>query len=190
MSCPIWAFILLNKNLKSIVEIAVLVLILSSAKLSAQFADAPAFKLHEWTSLNAFDAAQDTVQAVSKWLCETPISWQYERRSSANVYVLNWMTGHPSKKWELSTDCFGPLDDHLELLYSFLHANLYFTLVHEKASVASKDIYVMQVLTKKILWSDRYRGEKEWKNMVRSVQMGKEKKYLAQCYSKTKQPVG
>jgi hypothetical protein len=63
-------------------------------------------------------------------------------------------------------------------------------LVHEKASVDSKDIYVMQVLTKKILWSDRYRGEKEWQNMVRSVQKGKEKKFLAQCYSKTKQPVG
>jgi hypothetical protein len=41
--------------------------------------------LHEWTSLSDFDAAQDTVKAVSKWLCETPISWQYDRRSSANV---------------------------------------------------------------------------------------------------------
>lgn len=180
----------MNKNLKSIVEIVVLVLILRSAEMSAQFDDAPAFKLHEWTSIEAFDAAQDTVKAVSRWLCETPISWQYERRSSANVYVLNWMTNHPKKKWELDTQCFGPLNDHLELMYAFLHANLYFTLTHEKASSASRDIYVLQMLAKKILWSDRYRGEKEWQILVRTVQKGKEKKYLAQCYNRTKQPVG
>ena len=190
MNCHLWAFILLKKNLKLTIEITVFFLLFSCAHMSAQFPDAPAFKVHEWTSLDTFEAAQDTVKALSKWLCETPISWQYERRSSANVYVLNWMTNHPQKRWELSTDCFGPLNDHLELLYSFLQANLYFTLIHEKASVTSKDIYVMQVLTKKILWSDRYRGEKEWQNLVRSVEKGKEKRYLAQCNSKTKQPIG
>lgn len=176
--------------MRLIIEIAVLITVLSSAKLSAQFADAPTFKIHEWNSRAAFDAAQDTVKTLSKWLCETPISWEYEKRSSANVYVLNWMTNHPNRKWELSTECFGPLNDHLELLYSFLHANLYFTLVHEKASITSRDIFVMQMLTKKILWSDRYRGEKDWQSLVHAVEKGKEKKYLAQCHSKTKQPVG
>jgi len=161
-----------------------------SAKLCAQFPNAPNFKIHDWNTEKSFDLAQDTVRAVSKWLCETPISWQYDLRSSANVYVLNWMTNHPNRKWELETKCFGPLNDHIELLYAFLQANLYYSLVYEKSSHLSRDVFVMQVLSKKILWSELYKGQKEWQDLTKSVEKGKEKKYLSQCSSKTKQPVG
>ncbi len=161
-----------------------------SAKLCAQFPDAPSFKIHDWKTEQSFDLAQDTVRAVSKWLCETPISWQYDIRSSANVYVLNWMTNHPIRKWELETKCFGPLNDHLELLYAFLQANLYFTLVYEKSSQLSRDVFVMQVLSKKILWSDQFKGQRDWQDLTKSVEKGREKKYLTQCSSKTKQPIG
>jgi hypothetical protein len=172
------------------IEIGAVFFLLFVTTMRAQFPEAPKFVVHQWKTPCEFDAALDTVKALAKWLCDTPISWQFDVRSSANVYVLNWMTTHPSRKWDLDTHCFGPLDDHLELMYTFLHANLYFSLVHEKASEMSRDVYVLQMLSKKILWSEKYKGEDEWQQMVKAVQKGKEKKYLAQCQSKTKQPVG
>lgn len=172
------------------IKITLIVFLLFGTTMCAQFPEAPKFVVHQWKVQFEFDAAEDTVKNLAKWLCDTPISWQYEKRSAANVYVLNWMTTHPTKKWDLSTQCFGPLDDHLELMYTFLHAHLYFSLVHERASSVAREVYVMQMLSKKILWSEQYKGSDEWHDIVKSVQRGKEKKYLAQCHAKTKQPVG
>lgn len=147
----------------------------------AQFPHCPAFKSNEWLTEADFNNSQDTVKQLVKWLNDTPISWEYEQRTKANLYVLQWMTSHPSKKWKWSSQCFGPLDDHLELMYAFLQASLYYSLTHENAADFKREVFVLQSLSKKIEQSKKYDQQEEWKEIVKAVRRHRELQYLEKC---------
>lgn len=152
----------------------------------AQFPHCPIFKTHDWISEADYNVSQDTVKQLVKWLNETPISWEYEQRTKANLYVLQWMTSHPSKKWNWSSQCFGPLDDHLELMYAFLQASLYYSLTHENSSDLKREVYVLQCLSKKIEQSKQYDEKEEWKEIVKAVRRHRELQYLEKCKGQSK----
>lgn len=147
----------------------------------AQFPHCPVFKPNDWKGEAAFANAQDTVKNLVRWLNDTPIAWEYEQRTKANLYVLNWMTAHPTKKWSWSTKCFGPLDDNVELMYAFIHASLYYCLTHERPSESKREIFVLQSLSKKIEQSKTYDEKEEWKELVKAVRKHREEEYFNKC---------
>ncbi len=150
----------------------------------AQWPSCPDFGKSNWDSSLSFDAAQDTVKRVAKWLCDTPLSWEFEKRTKANAYVLQWMVNHPTKKWETDLKCLGPIEEEMDLMYAYLQAQLYYSLSHEKVQVVLQDQFILQTLSKKILQSEKYAHRKEWKKMTRAYRRHREKKFLAHCYKK------
>lgn len=151
-------------------------------RAQAQWPDCPAFGPGNWHSEQQFQSAQDTIVQVAQWLCETPISWQYEKRAWANAYVIKWMVNHPSKKIDANSRCFGPIDGELDLMYAYLQALLYYQLTHAEMQPDLRDEFILQVLARKILQSEQYREREEWKKMTRAFQHNREKKYLAKCH--------
>ncbi len=149
----------------------------------AQWPSCPDFKPNNWDSVIEFEAAQDTVKKVAKWLCDTPLSWEFEQRTKANAYVLQWMVNHPTKKWVTDMSCFGPIEEEMDLMYAFLQAQLYFSLTHEKVQPLMQDQFILQTLSKKILQSEKYVHRAEWKKMTRAYRRKREKKFLAHCYN-------
>jgi hypothetical protein len=160
------------------------VLLLLHLVTDAQWPSCPDFGKSNWESVGAFDAAQDTVKRVAKWLCDTPLSWEFEKRTKANAYVLQWMVNHPTKRWETEFKCLGPVEEEMDLMYAYLQAQLYYSLSHEKVQVVLQDQFIMQTLSKKILQSEKYAHRKEWKKMTRAYRRHREKKFLADCYKK------
>ena len=158
-----------------------LLLAINSGTLMSQFPHCPKFHVHEWKTEAEFNSARDSVKHISKWLNDTPLSWEYEQRTKANLYVLTWLTQHPTMKWQWSTRCFGPLEDHLDLMYAFLHASLYFSLTREKVSDDQREIFVMQSMAKKIEQSKKYDELSDWKDLVKAVRRNKEAEYLKNC---------
>ncbi len=150
--------------------------------LLAQWPPCPTIGKAHWKSQAEFDLAQDSVKKVAKWLCDTPISWEFEKRTQANAYVLQWMVNHPEKKWVADMGCFGPIEEEMDLMYAYLQAQLYYSLAHERVQQPQQELFILQVLSKKILQSEKYAHRKEWKKMTRSYRRHREKKYLAHCH--------
>ena len=147
----------------------------------AQYPHCPKFIVHKWNSALDFENAKDSVKHLCKWLNETPFSWEYEQRTKANLYVLSWLTEHPTKKWNWNTACFGPLEDHLDLMYAFLHASLYYSLTRENASEIQREVFVLQSMSKKIEQSKKYDAQDEWKPLVKAVRKKREIQYFEEC---------
>ncbi len=148
----------------------------------AQWPACPTTGRVNWETSEDFARAQDTVKRVAKWLCDTPLSWAFEDRTRANAYVLQWMVNHPERKWETQTACFGPIEEEMDLMYAYLQAILYYSLMHEKQHQEIQDLFVIKVLSEKILQSEKYAHRGEWKKMTRAYRRHREKKYLMRCY--------
>lgn len=162
-------------------KMRLMLMIFLSSNLFAQYPHCPKFTVHRWTTPLEFDNARDSVRHLCKWLNETPFSWEYEQRTKANLYVLSWLTEHPTRKWNWNTSCFGPLEDHLDLMYAFLHASLYYSLTKENGSEIQREVFVMQTMSKKIEQSKKYDDQEEWKPMVKAVRKKREIQYLEDC---------
>jgi len=147
----------------------------------AQFAHCPKFKNHEWKTEEDFNLAEDSVKMLCRWLNETPIGWDYEKRTSANLYITSWVTQHPVKKWNWSTSCFGPLEDHLELMYAFIQASLFYSLTHDQFDEQQREVFVMYSMAKKIEQSEYYHKMEDWEPLVRAVRKKEELEYLEKC---------
>jgi len=151
-------------------------------RMNAQWPACPAMGSSNWGNEQAYQRAQDTIVQVAKWLCDTPISVDYDQRAWANAYVIKWMVNHPTKKFDADTKCFGPIDGELDLMYAYLQALLCYQLTHDVITREEQDEFILQTLAKKILQSEQYSEREEWKKMTRAYQHKRERKYLAKCH--------
>jgi hypothetical protein len=73
---------------------------------------------------------KECVKKTLRWLCTTPLGVEVQQRSYANAYVMEWIAGTPMFTLELETKYLLFIDEHPELLYSFIHGMASYKLEH------------------------------------------------------------
>lgn len=89
-------------------------------------------KTRETEALTADDyiKEKDCVKKTLRWLCNTPLGMEIQQRSYANAYVMEWIAGTPLFTLEIETRYLYFINEHPELLYSFIHGMAYYKLDH------------------------------------------------------------
>lgn len=84
----------------------------------------------EALTLEDYIKDKDCFKKTLRWLCTTPLGEDVKLRSYANAYVMEWIAGTPLFTLELETKYLSFIDEHPELLYSFIHGMASYKLEH------------------------------------------------------------
>lgn len=95
-------------------------------------------KQYAWNSGEEYVRDQDKVQDVLKWLCMQPLGLDIQKRSLANAYVMEWISGTPSLRLEVNSEAFLFIEKHPELLFSLIQGMAYFAIAHPDEKDATK----------------------------------------------------
>lgn len=87
-------------------------------------------KQYAWNSSEEYLADQPRVKEVLKWLCNEPLGFEIQKRSLANAYAMEWITGTPSLRLEVNSEAFLFIDQHPELLFSLIQGMAYYAIGH------------------------------------------------------------
>ena len=99
---------------------------------SQEYRKCPSFNAEEkWVNEDAFAENQKDVRNLLEWLTLTPPAEQLVERSAASIFVLEWVTKHPSFKLNVQV---GAYDEYLfteDLTLAYLFGNILYALKHE-----------------------------------------------------------
>jgi len=95
-------------------------------------------KQYGWNTPQEYAADEARVKEVLKWLCSQPLGLDIQKRSLANAYVMEWITGTPSLRLEVNSEAFPFIDQHPELLFSLIQGMAYYAMGHPEEKNAVK----------------------------------------------------
>ena len=99
---------------------------------SQEYRKCPSFNSEEkWEKLEAFAENEKVVLNLLEWLTSTPPTEQLIDRSSANIFVMEWVTKNPNFKVNVEV---GPYSEFLfteDLMLGYLFGNVLYALRHE-----------------------------------------------------------
>jgi hypothetical protein len=76
---------------------------------------------YEWNSAEEYQKDAELVKKTLRWLTMAPLNVDLAVRSEANLFVLRWLSGTPDYRVDIQTSMLPFLEDHPELLDSFMH---------------------------------------------------------------------
>ena len=76
---------------------------------------------YDWNSTEAYQKDAELVKKTLRWLTMAPLHVDLAVRSEANLFVLRWLSGTPDYRIEINTTLLPFLEDHPDLLDSFMH---------------------------------------------------------------------
>lgn len=113
-----------------------------SAQLQAQDCNKPVIpSTYQWKSASAYKKETESVKRALRWLCCSPLQSDLALRSQANAYVLEWLAGTPTLKLNIETKYLSFLTEYPELLFTFIHGAMLFSLEQPKQN-APKLVYL------------------------------------------------
>ena len=99
---------------------------------SQEYRKCPSFNSEEkWENLDAFAENEKVVLNLLEWLTSTPPTEQLIERSSASIFVMEWVTKNPNFKVNVEV---GPYSEYFfteDLMLGYLFGNVLFALKHE-----------------------------------------------------------
>ena len=99
---------------------------------SQEYRKCPSFNSEEkWEKLEAFAENEKVVLNLLEWLTSIPPTEQLIDRSSANIFVMEWVTKNPNFKVNVEV---GPYSEFLfteDLMLGYLFGNVLYALRHE-----------------------------------------------------------
>lgn len=95
-------------------------------------------KEYQWDTPQEYAVDEASVTEVLKWLCSEPLGLNIQKRSLANAYVMEWITGSPSIRLEVNSEVFPFLEEHPELLFSLIQGMAFYSLGHPDEKDAVK----------------------------------------------------
>lgn len=99
--------------------------------LHAQVGKCPQLPLtYDWVTPADYEKDTELVKQTLRWLCRTPLRAELQKQSLANAYVMEWLAGTPSITLEVETKYLPFVEDHPELLFTFIHGMAYYCLNH------------------------------------------------------------
>lgn len=74
-----------------------------------------------WQTAEDYRKDAELVKKTLRWLCSAPLNIDLSKRSEANVFVLKWLSGTPDYTIAIETAKLPFLEQHPELLDTFIH---------------------------------------------------------------------
>ncbi len=91
-------------------------------------------KTYEWNAKEDYRKDREIVKKTLRWLCNNPLGVDIQTRSVANAFVLEWLAGTPDMTLDIQTRYLPFVQDHPELLYSFIHGAAYYKMNHPEST--------------------------------------------------------
>lgn len=160
--------------------LAITVLLISTVQwntVAAQLPEIPAE--YGWETHEEYRASQSHVEKCLKWLCNSPLGDHVALRSETNAYVMLWLAGTPDYTITVNSSELSFIEDHPELLYSFIHGYASYQMnhknsaTHEKATLEGYKVVCELVLRSEVLMKDR-----ALKPMIKAYKRGELKKFI------------
>ena len=150
-----------------------LILLLLFAPLTLwcqEFRKCPSFNTEEkWENVNAFAENQKVVLNLLEWLTSTPPTEQLIERSSASIFVMEWVTKNPYFKVNVEV---GPYSEYLvteDLMLGYLFGNVMYALRHEgKGKPEAQRLAGLKSLLFLIEHSESYSKDRVFKPLLRA----------------------
>lgn len=76
---------------------------------------------YAWNTPEDYRKDTELVKKTLRWLSTAPLHVDLAKRSEANVFVLKWLSGSPDYVIAIDTKKLCFIDDHPELLDTFIH---------------------------------------------------------------------
>jgi len=92
-----------------------------AAHVCAQPSSAPRIpENYHWESLRDYKKDEDLIVRTLQWLCKTPINNEIEYRSSASLFVMEWIAGSPRIKIEIASNVLPFYETYPDLLFPYI----------------------------------------------------------------------
>lgn len=96
-------------------------------------------KENTWSSAAQYKRDLEKVKEILRWLLCSPFESELSKRSEANAFVLEWISGSPWVRVEISTADLPFTNDFPDLLFTFIHG--YALKALETKQKQSHDVY-------------------------------------------------
>jgi len=139
-----------------------------------EYRKCPSFNKEEkWESQESFVMNQKDVQNLLEWLCSTPPSEQLVERSTAGIFVMEWVTKNPSLRVNVE---IGPYSNYLfneDLMLGYLFGSISYALKHEeKVKPENQRIAGLKSLLFIVEHSETYSKNKIFRSLLRANRRG------------------
>lgn len=136
---------------------------------SAQTAGPEIPKQYAWNTSEEYLADQPRVKEVLKWLCTQPLGLEIQKRSLANAYVMEWITGTPSLRLEVNSEAFLFIDQYPELLFSLIQGMAYYAIGHpDEKDIAKLHVEALEVVAEHAEQSEELSKDGDLKKLIRA----------------------
>lgn len=156
-------------------KLSILILFVLPLSLMAQeYRKCPSFNTEEkWENLDSFEKNRRNIEDLLGWLISTPPTEQLIERSSASIFVMEWVTKNPNFLVNVEV---GPYNDYLiteDLMLSYLFGNINYALKHEgKIKQEAQRLAGLKSLLFLIEHSESYSKNKIFKSLLRANRKG------------------
>jgi len=75
---------------------------------------------YHWESSRDYKRDEEQIIRTLQWLCRTPINSEVENRSTANLYVMEWIAGSPRIKIEIDSQQLPFYQAYPDLLFAYV----------------------------------------------------------------------
>lgn len=135
-----------------------------------EYRKCPNFNSEEkWESLEAFAENEEVVLNLLEWLTSTPPTEQLIERSSASIFVMEWVTKNPNFTVKVEV---GPYSEYLfteDLMLGYLFGNVLYALRHEgKGKPESQRLSGLKSLLFLIEHSETFSKDRVFKPLLRA----------------------
>ena len=99
-----------------------LILLLGCAQCIAQSISCPRLpEKYEWKTARDYKRDEDLVLRTLQWLNKTPLNDELIMRSTANLFVMQWICGSPSLNITIDTSILPFYAEFPDLLFPYIH---------------------------------------------------------------------
>ncbi len=167
--------------------IFILLIFILHGKVQAQCPELP--EKYEWNTAEDYANDKDLVKKTLRWLCNTPLGVEVQKRSVANAFVLEWLAGTPELTMNVDTRVLPFETDHPELLYTFMHGMALYMLEHPKETDQIKlHTQGLKVVAELALSSKELSKSRSLKRLLRADRKNKLREYTKELLEEKKTP--
>jgi len=171
------------------VRIGIWILLLFPLLGVAQPTKCPKLPEHyKWNTARDYKREEDLVLRTLQWLSITPLSSEFETRSKANLFVMEWICGSPRIKLIIQSENLPFIEAYPDLLFPFIHGMAQYKLTK------NADINELQPLIAgfktvafMIQSDEKLKKEKSLQPILKAYKKEKMQAYVESVLSKSRQ---